>query len=409
MRITSLTITGVGAFENQTFDFNREPIKPEGKAEIHLFVGQNGTGKTTILQTLAASLDRNMPTIYVKKIRGNRPIDAHVFLTKFSEGNDVRGNGMGNVLGGDKLKGTLAFAYSGSRKLYSTKVEADKEIIERPAENALDFEKSVSSEILSQWIWNTIRDAALYREKGDSELAERHRLALSQIEKAVKDLIGKEEFKFTFEVKPPSVGVMLNRKNLEFDVLPDGLKSIISWIGDLMMRLHRLDNGDFNTPINEQAFILLLDEIEIHLHPSWQRKILPVVRGLFPNAQIFIATHSPFVVSSIEGAWVHKLGFDESGNAKLIETMPSLGGSSYLAAVEEVFGITEYFDVQTEKDLKNLRQYKLDILQGKKESLEPFKKLCSDLEKRGIEIGQIVGREQREVNRFLQNTLQVES
>lgn len=409
MRITNSEINGLGAFEKATFDFNREPIKPEGKAEIHLFVGQNGTGKSTILQTLTASLDMKMPPFYKKKIRGNRPIDAQVFLTKLSEGNDVRGNGTGKVLGGDNQRRTLAFAYSGSRKLYSTKVEADKEITERPTENALDFEKSVNSEILSQWIWNSIRDAALYREKGNGAFAEKHRRALSQIEKAVKDLIGNEEFKFTFEVRPPSVGVMLDGKNLEFDVLPDGLKSIISWIGDLMMRLDRLDDGYVNTPINERAFILLLDEIEIHLHPSWQRKILPVVQRLFPNAQIFIATHSPFVVASVEGAWVHKLGFDESGNAKLIEAVPSLAGSSYLAAIDEIFGITEYFDVQTETDLKNLRQHKLAILQGRRESLEPFENLCSELEKRGIEVGQIVGRERREVNRFLQNTLQVES
>ncbi|MBK7937436.1 MAG: ATP-binding protein [Lewinellaceae bacterium] len=48
-----------------------------------------------------------------------------------------------------------------------------------------------------------------------------------------------------------------------------------------------------DTPVFERNFILFLDEIEVHLHPAWQRKILPAVQKLFPNAQIFISTHSP--------------------------------------------------------------------------------------------------------------------
>ncbi len=404
MRITNLTVKGVGAFEYATFDFNQEPIKPEGKAEIHLFVGQNGTGKSTILQILASLAGRMNPMLRKKLfLVGDTELCA---LTIFDDGTQVRINCYGTVIGRDDK--SAQFAYSGTRKIYTTKVEADKEI--GNLSDALDFEKSVDSEILSQWIWNSIRDAALYREKGEEVLAENYRLALSHIEKAVRDLIGNEDFKFTFEVKPPSVGVMLNKKALEFDVLPDGLKSIISWIGDLMMRLDRLsETNRRQIPINHQAFILLLDEIEIHLHPSWQRRILPVVQRLFPNAQIFIATHSPFVVASVEGAWVHKLGFDENGNAKLIETVPSLAGSSYLAAMEEVFGITEYFDVQTESELRELRRLKLEILQGKEESIEPFKNLCLKLEKRGVEVAQTVGRERREVSRFLKKELQDES
>ncbi len=404
MRIKNLAVKGVGVFENVTFDFNQEPIKPEGKAEIHLFVGQNGTGKSTILQILASSPGRMNPMLRKKLfLVGDTELCA---LTTFDDGKHIKINSHGIAVGNADT--SALFAYSGTRKIYTTKVEADKEI--GNLRDAHDFEKSVDSEILSQWIWNSIRDAALYREKGEEVLAENYRFALSQIEKAVRDLIGNEDFKFTFEVKPPSVGVVLNKKVLEFDVLPDGLKSIISWIGDLMMRLDRLSEiNRQQIPINHQAVILLLDEIEIHLHPSWQRKILPVVQRLFPNAQIFIATHSPFVVASVEGAWVHKLGFDENGNAKLIETVPSLAGSSYLAAMEEVFGITEYFDVQTETDLRKLRKLKLEILQGKEESIERFKNLCLELEKRGVEVAQTVGRERREVSRFVKKELQDES
>jgi len=87
-----------------------------------------------------------------------------------------------------------------------------------------------------------------------------------------------------------NVTIKINNENLEIDILPDGLKSIISWITDLFIRMERIPWTDHNN-ILDKHFILLLDEIEIHLHPSWQRKILPVVQSLFKNAQIFIATH----------------------------------------------------------------------------------------------------------------------
>ncbi len=78
----------------------------------------------------------------------------------------------------------------------------------------------------------------------------------------------------------------------------------------------------------DRNFILFLDEIEIHLHPSWQRKILPVVQNLFRNGQIFIATHSPLVVASVSDAWVYKLS-RVNGKMQVSEIIQSKAGTSY--------------------------------------------------------------------------------
>ena len=51
--------------------------------------------------------------------------------------------------------------------------------------------------------------------------------------------------------------------------------------------------------------LLLIDEIENHLHPKWQKKILGIIRRTFPNLQIILTTHSPFVVASVEGARIY--------------------------------------------------------------------------------------------------------
>ena len=53
--------------------------------------------------------------------------------------------------------------------------------------------------------------------------------------------------------------------------------------------------------------MLLIDEIENHLHPTWQRRVIPALREYFPNVQIFATTHSPFVVAGLKAGQVHKL------------------------------------------------------------------------------------------------------
>ena len=65
----------------------------------------------------------------------------------------------------------------------------------------------------------------------------------------------------------------------------------------------------------DMSGLLLIDEIETHLHPKWQKKILGIIRKLFPNLQIILTTHSPFVVASMDGARIYtcvpKVGYSE--------------------------------------------------------------------------------------------------
>jgi predicted ATP-binding protein involved in virulence len=80
----------------------------------------------------------------------------------------------------------------------------------------------------------------------------------------------------------------------------DGEKTIIALVADIAYNLaiahdFENDNDDF---LNSRG-VVMIDEIETHLHPNWQRKIVPILRKVFPNIQFFITTHSPQVVSSV--------------------------------------------------------------------------------------------------------------
>jgi len=80
-------------------------------------------------------------------------------------------------------------------------------------------------------------------------------------------------------------------------MLSDGYRSAISWIGDLVRRL--LEAFPNMADPLEAHGVVLIDEIDLHLHPSWQRTIVDQIRRVFPNLQFIVTTHSPFIAQEM--------------------------------------------------------------------------------------------------------------
>jgi len=206
------------------------------------------------------------------------------------------------------------------------------------------------------------------------------------------------------ESEPFGVFLKVNQRVLEFDVLPDGLKSILSLVADLLRRLDRIV-WTTAKPVLERDFILFLDEIDIHLHPAWQRKILPVIQKTFPNAQIFVSTHSPFVVGSVSDAWVYKFQLLNNGNATLEKVEKSKAGSSYSLILDEIFGVAETFDEDTERAFREFYDCREEILQGQRNQLPTWLEQARGLMARGTEVAELVGMELRQMSRVLKQEL----
>lgn len=91
--------------------------------------------------------------------------------------------------------------------------------------------------------------------------------------------------------------VQKNGIEVEIDQLSDGEKCLLALVGDLTRRL-AMANPTLETPLEGHG-IVLIDEIELHLHPTWQRNVVPSLIRVFPNCQFIITTHSPQVISEI--------------------------------------------------------------------------------------------------------------
>ncbi len=115
---------------------------------------------------------------------------------------------------------------------------------------------------------------------------------------------------FSVKRQPLRMVVKKNGKELRIDYLSDGEKGVIALVGDIARRLSIANSLKSNSLEGEG--IVLIDEIDLHLHPAWQRMIVPKLRAVFPNIQFIISTHSPQVLSEIEAKNLRMMTLEEN-------------------------------------------------------------------------------------------------
>lgn len=120
-----------------------------------------------------------------------------------------------------------------------------------------------------------------------------------------------------------------NRDNFDFNKLSDGYAAVIRILTELLLRSEAYQITQYDI-----QGIVLVDEIETHLHLDLQKKILPFLTGFFPKIQFIVTTHSPFVINSIPNAVIYDLE-----KRIRIEDVSSV---SYDGLVESYFDIDKY-------------------------------------------------------------------
>lgn len=143
------------------------------------------------------------------------------------------------------------------------------------------------------------------------------------------DLIyDRDNYEFKFKTQ--------NRVEFDFNTLSDGFSSILGIIAEIIMRMERK-----SSKIYKLNGLILIDELETHLHISLQRKVLRILTTLFPNLQFVVTTHSPFILNSIENAVVYDMEYQE--------TIHDVSKYSTEALVENYFESNKYSETLLEK------------------------------------------------------------
>ena len=125
------------------------------------------------------------------------------------------------------------------------------------------------------------------------------------LEKLLKSIFGDESIKLIFDEEQFQFYIsMQNREKFDFNTLSSGYAAILDIVVDIIMRMEKYTNRKFEY---RMPGIVLIDEIETHLHLELQKNILQLLTSFFPNIQFIVTTHSPFVINSINNAVIYDL------------------------------------------------------------------------------------------------------
>ena len=143
-------------------------------------------------------------------------------------------------------------------------------------------------------------------------------------------------------------------QRLEINQLSDGEKCTLAMIGDLARRL-ALANPHLDNPLSGEG-IVFIDEIELHLHPSWQREIIKRLENIFPNIQFIISTHSPQVLGEINNANIYIINNITDTNEFSVNLIENTFGKDSNLILEEYMNATSK-NIEIKSHLDKLFKY----------------------------------------------------
>jgi energy-coupling factor transporter ATP-binding protein EcfA2 len=400
MRIARIELDQIGPFDAASIDL---PAPAEGqRGELVIFDGPNGSGKSTILEAIAcaAAADGSalMPPQEDAQQRLRAPTGAaRLILEDGSERQTVTLGASGIAWPGGASESPIAahiealsasaegkaiklcwaaFAY---RAHLATPVVAAPwpvEIGSPPLRGALSFgakdpASSDLGQLLAQFDHELTKASVASRRPGDKDraeaidrAAEEMQREIERLEDALSQAVGRSiHFEFPFGQRAPKV--LVDGEEIALARLGEGMRSTLAWLADVLVRLQRAPWATASVPPLDQAFWLILDGIDEGLHPTQQTRILPTLRHLFPNARLYVATHSPFLVASAGCGAVVSLRPDPRHRiAGAVPARRLEQGQSLEWVVEEIFGAeTGFIDPETRaalaahrRDINRLRR-----------------------------------------------------
>lgn len=181
---------------------------------------------------------------------------------------------------------------------------------------------------------------------------------------------------------------------LPLNVLSQGTQSIIQWLALLLMGY--AEYYDFPKDLEKKPGVVIIDEIDAHMHPSWQRRILPALSRNFPKLQVFCSSHSPLVLAGLKAGQAQLLKRDSNRKVVVTRNETDLVGWSTDEILRNFLDIINPTDLGTSDKIERLQE-----LRGKRR-LTPKQK--EELEKLRDTLSQdlLAGPVANEIERFAQ-------
>jgi predicted ATP-binding protein involved in virulence len=330
MRIDRLSVRSFRCFAERTFELT---------PSFNLLVGENATGKTAVLEALSVAIGSLFLGIRGYGERHLRHDDARLQL--FQHGSEftfdaaypveveaagevdgkqigwkrtlVTPTGRTTSYGASGIKdaaralddavraGAAAtlpiIAYYGTGRLWlqprdrpARPTRSGKSELSRFEGYRDAIDPRCSPRDLVRWIER--QDYAAYQERRESDL---YRIVRGAMVKMVEHAT-----ELRFDAKRQEVVLLFDDRGAQpFENLSDGQRNVLALAGDIAMRMAKLNPHLGERALDETPGVVLIDEIDLHLHPTWQRHLVEDLRTLFPRVQFVASTHSPFIIQTM--------------------------------------------------------------------------------------------------------------
>ena len=175
----------------------------------------------------------------------------------------------------------------------------------------------------------------------------------------------------TVRRQPLRMEVQKDGETLKVDQLSDGEKCLIAMIGDLARRM-AIANPMRENPLEGEG-VVLIDEIDLHLHPTWQRMIIPKILEVFPNCQFVISTHSPHVLTHMKSGSLYLLEHMDAGIRA--EKIAGSYGKTVDRVLEDFMGLETTRPDEVSAALRDIyEEIDRSNLEGAKQKIEDLQK-----------------------------------
>lgn len=358
----------------------------EQKAKHLILTGKNGCGKTSLLDAMATFLNSIMgsedPLVekqylrtYIeelKKVEDRSTKQAR----KLEEEIEYFKEQVKELTGGVWLtlncsfeemnekfeQGQFIAAYYKADRVFTAEVPKYVEKVELKSDYAVD---EAPRENFIKYLLDLKMTQALAITSGKTEKAEQIKDWFDKFQGMLQQIFEDDSVKLEFDEDTFKFQIVMdNREPFDFNTLSSGYAAILDIVVDLIIRMEKQTNKVFDFSI---PGVVMIDEIESHLHLALQKNIMGLLTTIFPNVQFIVSTHSPFVLNSLEDVTIYDL-------EQHLEVKNGLADVPYAGIVEG------YFNADSMSETLRDKYKKYQTLVKKKELTDDDFEEIADLE-----------------------------
>lgn len=250
-----------------------------------ILTGENGSGKTSVIEALAAYLSR-----YFLSPNEHACYERGVSAAFYQE----------NTVSAAVFQGQYILAYYQAEREYTAQNE--KNVAKVDLKDTYAIREHPGKDFV-KYILNLKTIGAMAEVSGKAERAAEIKQWFKKFDHVLQVIFNDSTAHLDFNIETFAFHIIVSgREPFTFDTLSSGYAAVLDIIVDLMMRMEKKAGKHYDL-----EGVVLIDEIETHLHLALQRKIMPILIHLFPNIQFIVTTHSPFILNFINNTVIYDL------------------------------------------------------------------------------------------------------